>query len=196
MPGILSLTIIFFLIIDPLGTIPVYEAVVKDLSFQKRLRFTLIELAIAFIAMFTFIFLGQGLIYVLDISKTTAEISGGVLLFLISIKMIFSSEDNVTMWAKDRGYIVPVAIPLLAGPSLLAALTVYAKLGIPTSTIALAIFFAWTLSLIIYLFSHQIYVVIKDKGLLACQRLMGLLIGLVASQLFLEGVKDFLGKGS
>lgn len=192
MTSMTSLAIIFFLIIDPLGTIPIFHAILKEKTKKQRLLFTCIELIIALVAMLAFIFLGQLIVYVLDISKTTTEIAGGVVLFLIALKMIFSHEDNIEMWTKEKGYITPVAIPLLAGPSLLATLTVYSKLGTGITELISGILIAWGLTFLIYYFAEPIYNTIKDKGLLACQRLMGLLIALVASQLFIEGVRDFL----
>lgn len=195
MLDILSLSIIIFLIIDPLGTLPVFEAILKAVSKKERLKFTIIELVIALAAMLTFIFIGKLIIYILDISTVTAEISAGVVLFLIALKMIFSSEDNVSLWAQEKNYIFPVAIPLLAGPSLLAFLTVYSKFEVSLTNIISGIVIAWFFTLLIYLFSSSIHGFLKKKGLLACQRLMGLLIGLVASQLFLAGVRHFLGLG-
>jgi multiple antibiotic resistance protein len=196
MTSITSLAIIFFLIIDPLGTLPVFHEIVKKKSDQQRLMFTFIELLIALFAMISFIFVGKLIVYILDISKTTTEMAGGVMLFLIALKMIFSSKENVKEWSQEQSYVVPVAIPLLAGPSLLAALTVYAKLETTLFVLISAIFIAWALSLVVYLFGKNIYGLIGDKGLLACQRLMGLLIALVASELFLQGVQDFLGRGN
>jgi multiple antibiotic resistance protein len=196
MTSIISLSIIFFLIIDPLGTLPVFHEIVRKKTPRQRLIFTFIELGIALGAMISFIFLGKLIVYVLDISRTTTEMAGGVMLFLIALKMIFSSQKNVKEWTQQQSYVVPVAIPLLAGPSLLAALTVYSKLETTNLSLIISISIAWFLSLMVYLLGERIYDLIKDTGLLACQRLMGLLIALVASQLFLQGIQDFLGKGN
>lgn len=192
MEHILNYAFIFFLVIDPFGTLPIFWAILEKKTPKQRHLFTVIELIIALIAMFCFIFIGIVVTRILGISHTTTEVSGGVVLFLIAIKMIFSNEEKKSFWSQKTGYVVPVAIPLLAGPSLLGTITVYTQLDIDLKTIALSLLLAWIPTFILYFFSGPIYRVIKDKGLIAIQRLMGLLIALVASELFIQGVKDLI----
>lgn len=192
MEHILNYAFIFFLVIDPFGTLPIFRSILEKKTFKQRRLFTVLELLIALAVMLSFIFIGKIVTKILDISHVTTEISGGVVLFLIAIKMIFSHEEKKSFWSQNTGYIVPVAVPLLAGPSLLATVTVYTKLNIDLIVISFSLLLAWIPTFLLYFFSGPIYRVIKDKGLLAIQRLMGLLIALVASELFIQGVKDLI----
>ena len=121
-----SAAIMLFLIMDPLGNVPLFLATLKHLSSRRRRRIILRELLIAYGVMLLFLFFGQGMLDALQLKQESISIAGGIILFLIALKMIFPPEaekrEKDEEAAESEPFIVPLAIPLVAGPSLLAAL--------------------------------------------------------------------------
>jgi len=195
MDNIISIAFTLFLVIDALGTLPAYLSQVEGIETKKCLKIAIRESLFALILMFAFFYIGQLLLELLGFSRSTVELSGGILLFLIAIRLIFSIEEHSTRWKKGKPFIVPIATPLLAGPSFFAVITIFAESDIANYTIFSAVLIAWFASALIYLFGRPIFNLIGDKGLLACQRLMGLLIALVSVRMILEGIKELVRNG-
>ena len=124
----MSAAVLLFLIMDPLGNLPVFMSVLRHLE-PKRRRFVLLrELLIALLVMMLFLFAGDHLLSFLNVREETVSISGGIILFLIAIRMIFPKPGGVTgLKPGEEPFLVPLAIPLVAGPSVLAALLLLAK---------------------------------------------------------------------
>lgn len=195
MDNFLSIAFTLFLVIDALGTLPAYLAQISDLKPKQAIFVAIRELLIALALMVSFLYVGLFVLDLLGVSKTTVELSGGVVLFLIALRLIFSHEEYGNRWKKGRPFIVPIATPLLAGPSFFAAITIFGKSETSNDLVILATIVAWALSALIYLFGRPIYNLVKDRGLLACQRLMGLLISLISVQMILQGIKDLISSG-
>ena len=195
MDNFISIAFTLFLVIDALGTLPSYLAQVEGLDSKKRLKVTVRELIFALILMCAFFYLGQVFLKLLGVSKTTVELSGGVVIFLIALRLIFSHEEHSKRWKNGKPFIVPIATPFLAGPSFFAVITIFGQADVSNYLVFLALLIAWFASALIYLFGGPIYGLIRERGLLACQRLMGLLIALIAVQMFLEGIKDLMKSG-
>lgn len=108
--------------------------------------------------------------------------------------MIFPSQTQEPIDSIDREpFIVPLATPLVAGPAVLAAVMLYS--GSENSWVCIgAIIIAWVASTLILISSSYIKSLLKEKGLIACERLMGLILTLLAVQMFLEGMVRFLNK--
>lgn len=188
MGNFFGITITLFLVIDALGSIPTYLSLLKPYSVKQRRRIAMRELVIALGIMMLFHYVGQILLSLLDISPTAVQISGGLILFLIAIRLIFSNDEAPPKWGDQKPVVFPLATPIIAGPSVLSAIMIFAQ-DQPSDTLVLgAICVAWLLSSLIYIFARPIHNFLKDKGLLACQRLMGLIVAIIAVQLFLEGV--------
>lgn len=195
MENFISIAFTLFLVTDALGTLPTYLSQVEKLDTRKCLVVAARELIFALILMITFLFLGQLFLKLLGVSKTTVELSGGVVIFLIAIRLIFSQEKHSTRWKEGSPFIVPIATPLLAGPSFFAVVTIFGQAEVSNYIVLMALLVAWAGSAIIYLFGRPIFNLIGDRGLLACQRLMGLLIALIAVQMILEGIKSLMMSG-
>ncbi len=188
-------TIVFtlFFVMDALGAIPVYLNYVSPLPVKRQLWIGVRELLIALLVMIAFTYIGQWLLTLLGLSKTTVEVSGGIIIFLIAIRLIFPQEEDTNhITPGTEPFIVPIAIPLIAGPSLLAAIMIYSLEQQSNFRVISAVVVAWFASGIILLLSRPIHSLIKDKGLLACQRLMGLILALIAVQMFLHGFRGCL----
>lgn len=190
MSQFLSITITLFLVLDGLGNIPTYLSLIKPYNRAKQWKITIRELLLALAIMFLFHYVGQILLTLLSVSKTTVQISGGLILFLIAIRLIFSTDDDEEgpKWGTQEPFLFPIATPLIAGPSVLSIIMIFAQ-DEPSDLVVLgAIFVAWALTALLITFAKPIHRLLKDKGLMACQRLMGLIVAMVAVQLFLTGL--------
>ena len=189
-----SAVVTLFLIMDPLGNIPLFLSALRDVSPERRRRVLIREILFAYIVLLTFVFLGKYILQLLSLQQETISIAGGIVLFLIALRMIFPPERGVLAGAPEgEPFVVPLAIPLIAGPSTLAALLLLQQSD-PNSTLQLllALTIAWTLSAIILLSSTSLYRLLKERGLVAMERLMGMLLVMLAVQMFMNGVAKFL----
>jgi len=188
----LSATLLLLTIMDPLGNVPIFVAGLRPVPPEKRLRVIARELLIALLILIVFLFTGPWLLGLLHLKQEALFISGGIVLFLIALKMIFPPsrrEDEPT----EEPFIVPLATPMVAGPSVLATLLVL----VSTQPELLwrwftALMIAWVITAAILLCAPAISRVLKEKGSLAVERLMGMLLVMVAVQMFLNGIEHYL----
>ncbi|MGM0682017.1 MAG: MarC family protein, partial [Thermodesulfobacteriota bacterium] len=121
--ALISASILLFLVMDPFGNTPFFLAVLKDIPEEKRQRIILRELLIAFFILAVFIFIGPQLIMLLQVSEAALRISGGIILFLIAIKLIFGGLGEMMSGIPEgEPLIVPLAVPSIAGPSAVATI--------------------------------------------------------------------------
>ncbi len=192
----LSAALLLFLVMDPLGNIPLFMTTLKKVE-SKRQRFVVVrELLIALFVLVGFLFLGQYLLQLLHLSETALTTAGGIILMIIALKMIFPRADS-TLQEEVEGepFIVPLAIPYVAGPSAMAtALLLMSREPGRWPEWLLAVFIAWFASAIIIYFSSYFARFLGEKGLVAIERLMGMLLITVAVQMLLNGIGQFVGK--
>ena len=191
---IYSASIMLFLIMDPLGNLPIFASILRHIDPAKRRMVLIRELIFALIIMLLFLFAGESILTFLNLRSESVSIAGGIILFLISIKMIFPQPGGVAgLAAGEEPFIVPMAIPLMAGPSILAALILLAhtdssRMGDWT----LALIMAWGASAIILMFNSLFTRILGEKGLTAIERLMGMVLVMLSVQMFLDGVANYL----
>lgn len=194
MTKILSATILLILIMDPIGNLPIFMSVLKNLPSNRRRLVLIREMSIALLIMLLFLFTGEKILTILNLRTETVSISGGIILFLIAIKMIFPPHNNIdkNIVIKDEPFLVPLAIPLVAGPSLLATLMLLTH-QYPNQILYLSgsLFIAWGITLTILL-SYEFFLrVFSAKGVDALERLMGLILIMLSTQMFLDGVQSW-----
>ena len=192
---ILSAGLTLLLIMDPLGNIPVFLSVLKKVQNESRKRKILIrELAIALIVLLVFLFVGQYFLEWLNLRQEAVHIAGGIVLFLIALRMIFPTENGV-MGDLPEGepFIVPLAVPLLAGPSTLAMLILLAR-SQPDRIIdwLIAVLGAWGVTSLIMLSSGKLHKLLGMRGLIAVERLMGMVLVAISVQMLLDGITTYL----
>lgn len=194
--SLFSIAFSLFLLMDPLGNIPLFVSFLKGLD-PKRQRFVILrELLIALGVIIVFSFLGNALMDFLHVQHDTLQIAGGIILFLICLKMIFPTprDPNESIPHDTEPFIVPLAVPLVAGPSVLASVMIYSRQEADQWMMLGAIAVAWTASLVILLASSFLKKVLGWRGILALERLMGLVLTLIAVQMFLSGVSAFIAR--
>ncbi|QCI18972.1 YhgN family NAAT transporter [Buchnera aphidicola] len=192
MTEIISTTILLILIMDPLGNLPVFMTILKNLNAKRRRIVVIREMIIALIVMLLFLFLGEKILNILNLKTETVSISGGIILFLIAIKMIFPSEDNNGISSNEEPFLVPLAIPLVAGPSLLATLMLLSHQYLHhMSYLVGSLLIAWCFTIIVLLLSGFFLKLFGSKGVNALERLMGLILIMLATQMFLDGIRTW-----
>lgn len=182
---------------DPIGNIPLFLSVLKPLDPPRRRRVLVREIAIAYLVLLAFVFLGSYVLRLLHLDEGTISIAGGIVLFLIALRMIFPDRGASGAEAPEgEPFIVPLAIPLFVGPSTLAALLLLQRTSPgQTGPLLLAVTVAWALSGAILLSSTFFYRVLRARGLIAMERLMGMVLVMIAVQLFMNGLRTFLATG-
>lgn len=194
---LISVAILLFVVMDPLGNIPIFLAVLDKVAPDRRYKVLIRELLLALLLLLAFLYAGKYLLAFLGLSEAAIGVAGGIILFLIALKMIFPTpssprDDDDSLF--DEPFLVPLAVPLIAGPSSMAVLLLLAtaepgRLGVWT----LAVLLAWVVSAVILLLAPQLKRVLGQRGLIATERLMGMLLVAIAVQMFLEGVSRYLG---
>jgi multiple antibiotic resistance protein len=193
---VFSAVITLFLIMDPLGNIPLFLSALKVVSPERRRIVLLREIIIAYIVLLIFLFLGNYILQFLGLEQETISISGGIVLFLIAVRMIFPGDKPMASDSLEgEPFVVPLAVPLFAGPSVLAALLLMQRAApADTRSLFFATTIAWVLSGVILLSSTFFYRILRERGLIAVERLMGMLLVMLAVQMFMNGVKTFLAR--
>lgn len=191
----LSAGILLFLILDPLGNIPLFLGLLKHVRPQRRRYVLARELLIALGVLFAFLIGGQFILRLLQLKQESVSIAGGIVLFLIGIKMVFPPREGGIFGAVGEGepFIVPMAIPGVAGPSAMAALLLLTNAQ-PGRTVewGIALFIAWLATAAILMSSTYLFRWLGESVLTALERLMGMLLVALSVQMFLGGVAAYL----
>lgn len=188
-----SLTLILFLIIDPFGNVISYNNLMKEIPPSKRLWVGLREMGIALLVMLLFNAIGEILFDLLGFCESALRIASGLILFLVAIKILFPSlGDFRAHLPAGEPFIFPLAIPLIAGPAVLATIMLYAHLEPSQPLMLSAIVFAWLAASAILLSSDFLLRTLGVNGLAACDRLLGMILVILAIQRFADGVQLFL----
>jgi multiple antibiotic resistance protein len=185
--------ITLLLIMDPLGNIPPFISALKKVDAERRRKVLLREILIAYGVLLTFLFAGKYILRLLSLQQETISIAGGIVLFLIALRMVFPREEEGRDTLRGEPLIVPLAIPLIAGPSTLAMLLLLQQSS-PNSTLQLflALTLAWFVTAVILLSSTILFRLLKERGLIAIERLMGMVLVMLAVQMFINGVARFV----
>ncbi len=189
----LSAVILLLLVLDPLGSLPVFIPIMRDVPPERRTLVALREVAIAFGVLFAFMFLGEAFLRVMRLSERSLEVAGGVILLMVAIRMIFSHEGGVygTPEGKEP-FIFPLAVPLLAGPSAMATVLLLASRQ-PDRVMAWAgaLTCAMAVSGAVLLLCERIRRLLGDSVVSALEKLMGLVLTAIAVEMILAGLKQY-----
>jgi multiple antibiotic resistance protein len=189
---LVSAIVTLFLIMDPLGNVPLFLSVLRAVPPERR-RFVLArEIGLAYLVLLVFLFAGSPVTHYLHLQPETISIAGGIVLFLIALRMIFPGDGLIGEPIEGEPFLVPLAIPLLAGPSTLAALLLLEGTTSSTGALLAAVTIAWAISGAILLASTFFYRILRERGLIAMERLMGMVLVMVAVQMFIDGVNVLL----
>jgi MarC family membrane protein len=186
----ISTALLLFLILDPLGNIPVFLSLLKPLTPARRRIVLARELLIALAVLFGFLWGGKYVLELMHLRQESVSIAGGIVLFLIGLKMIFPSPEGMFGDTGDgEPFIVPMAIPLVAGPSGMASVMLLGsqdpgRMG----DWSLALLLAWLGTAVILFGATRLYKVLGQAFLVAVERLMGMLLVAISVQMLMDGI--------
>ncbi len=188
--SIWSSAVVLFFLMDPLGNVPIVLSVLKDIDPKRQRVIIARELVIALFILLVFLFLGKPLLNFLHLQQEAVTISGGIILLIIGLRMIFPTPDGIVGQQPDgEPFIVPLAIPLIAGPSVLAMLILMTQSGPNKMTDwLLSLLIAWGLSAVILLAAPHLLKLLRKRGLTALERLMGMILVMISIQMLLNGL--------
>jgi multiple antibiotic resistance protein len=184
-----------FFVMDPLGNMPVANVILANFDHRSRVKILAREMLFALVILLLFLFAGNAIMDFMALSESSLSLAGGVLLFVIALRMIFppQTEDGEAPAIIDP-YIVPLAMPMVAGPSTIAILLLLSR-SQPDHLAewSLALLAAWGGTAVIMIASPLLLRYLGDRGARALGRLMGMLLILLATQMLLNGVTEFVG---
>jgi len=185
-----SIALTLFLVLDPFGNIVPVNTIMQRVPEHKRLRVLLRENLIALGILLFFLFAGSFVLSLLAVREDALRISGGILLFIIAIGMVFPQKSVLHEPDTGEPFIVPISVPFIAGPSAIALLLTFSARFPQEPYIPLsALLLAWSGSLVVLALGGTFIKLLGKRGTHALERLMGLLLVLIAVQMFLDGVK-------
>ena len=191
---LLSAVVLLALVTDAFGNVPIVNAMLAGVAPERRRRVILRECAIAFGVLMAFMLGGHKFLEVMRLSDASLSIAGGVILFMIAIRMVFPHPDgHFGAQAAGEPFIVPLAIPFIAGPSALATVMLMAtrepaKLGIWAAAITVTM----ALVAVILLAGQQLQRWLGERVMQAIERLMGLILTAMAVEMLLGGIRAFV----
>jgi small neutral amino acid transporter SnatA (MarC family) len=192
---IFSAAVLLTLVIDPFGNVPLVVAAMRGVAPARRMPIVLRECLAAYAILLAFMFGGQGFLRWLHLSETALSIAGGVILFMIALRMVFPRPEGI--FGDPPGaepFLVPLAIPSIAGPSALATVMLMASRDpAKVGEWALALTLGMMATTAVLVGAHRLQAMLGERVVIAFERLMGLVLTALAVQMLLDGVKTFAG---
>ena len=182
--------IALFIIVDPIGNIPIFIGLTEKIDHAKKRRIFNMATLVGFILLLFFAFLGQEVLNIFGLSIYSFEIAGGILLLIISIRILVSGSMHESVDSPESLGAVPIAIPLLVGPGAITT-TIFNLQAYGTLTALIAVIFVVSITWVILRFIGGIYRVLGKTGSLVIARVMALLIAAIAIQYILTGLTHF-----
>ncbi len=191
-----SAVILLFLVMDPMGNIPFFLTSLKNVEPARQARVIGRELLVAYAVMVAFLFAGRPLLLALNLSEPALTIAGGVILFLIALRMVFPPPGrSYHEELEGEPFIVPLAIPYVAGPSVLATeLLLMSREPQQWASWLMALTLAWVATAVILILASRLRSFLSPRAMIAMERLMGMVLVAIAIQMFLNGVARYIAQ--
>jgi multiple antibiotic resistance protein len=193
---ILSTAILLLFILDPFGNVPLLLSILKNIDPEKHRKIIIREMLIGLFILVIFLFFGERFLSIFGLETQAITIAGGIIFFVIALKMIFPDPNGHSLFVSssdEEPLVVPIAIPMISGPASIATLMLLAK-SHPTeiNSILISVVIAWLVTSVILLSSPKLYKVLKRRGLTAMERLMGMLLLMMAVEMFIRGIRELI----
>jgi MarC family membrane protein len=191
---IFSAAVLLLLVIDPFGNVPIVIAALANVRSERRIRVVLRECAAAYVILLVFMLGGRTFLKWMQLSEVSLAIAGGIILFLIALRMVFHHPEGV--FGDPPGaepFVVPLAIPAIAGPSALATVMLMVSRD-PSHRLAwiVALTIAMAITTLVLLAAYRLQRALGERGMIAVERLMGLVLTAIAVQMLLDGVQAYV----
>lgn len=184
----ISIAFAIFFVLNATGQIPLFLAMLGRYDQKRQMKIITRELVVALVILLLFTFFGEWILQILGISQAVIAAAGGILLFLISLSMIFPKPQSAQEALQHEPMIIPLAIPVITGPGAITTVMSFAHQTDRPMMVAAAAFCAWLPSLIILLLGSYIKKLLGDRGLMAVERLGGMLVCLIGINMATSGV--------
>ena len=190
--SVLAAILLLVIIMDPIGNVPVFLSILKNIPMERRKIIIIRELIIAFLILIFFMFVGRFLLQLLQIEQSSLGIAGGIILFIIAIRMIFpGTKPMFSHDEESEPLVVPLAIPMIAGPSAIAAvILLMAQEPSRWTEWTIAVFVASLISGIILVSSEALGRKLGNRDLTAIERLIGIFLIMISVDFILDGIKQ------
>lgn len=193
MDSFISSVITLALVMDGFGNIPLFIAALKKVAPERRKAVLIRELGIALLIMVAFLFLGKWFLKAFGIHEYSLSIAGGIILFIISVKLVFGGEEEPKNDPKeDEPFVVPLAIPLVAGPAALSMVMITAAQQSNKFITLGAVIVASLINSVILMASFPISNLLGKRGLTAIERLTGMILILMSVDMVMGGISTFM----
>lgn len=191
--SIWSIALSLFLVANPIGNIPAFVTIVKDFPFDRQKTILFREAIFSFIIAVAFLYLGDAFLKTIKIQQFAVGLSGGTLLFLVSLGMIFppdpgSSKTNIS----NEPFIVPIATPLITGGGTLTTIMIYSAKEQNDLKITIACVIAWIAVTFVVVSSAYLNKLLGKRGLLALEQLMGMILSMISMDIIVKGATLFM----
>ena len=189
---VLAAILLLIIIMDPIGNVPVFLSILKNIPIERRRIIIIRELLIAFIILLFFMFVGRYVLQMLEIEQSSLGVTGGIILFIIAIRMIFPGTKPLFSHNETtEPLIVPLAVPMLAGPSAIAAVILFMAQE-PNRWVewTFVVFIACLISGVVLVSSETLGRKLGNRALIAIERLMGIILVMVSVDFILDGIKQ------
>jgi multiple antibiotic resistance protein len=187
----LSIALLLFIVLDPFGNLVTLNTLLRAAAPARRRRIIIRESVIALAILQLFVFAGSNILHALGLQAYTLGISGGIVLFMISLGMVFPGRRVIDDQAMEDPLVVPIAMPLIAGPGAISTVILLAQNN-PVRDVALSVGLAWFVTAAILTVSPFVFRLLGSRGAQALERLMGILLVMVSVQMVLNGLSAYM----
>ncbi len=187
----LSVALLLFIVLDPFGNLVTLNTLLRAHAPERRRRIIVRESLIALGILLVFVFAGGTILGALGLQPYTLGISGGIVLFMIALGMVFPARRVIDEESVEDPLVVPIAMPLIAGPGAISIVILLAQKN-PVWTVAGAVTLAWLATTVILGVSTFVFRLLGPRGALALERLMGILLVMLSVQMVLDGLGAYL----
>jgi len=185
-----QMVITLFFVANPLGSIPIFVALLKNFDIKRQQKILLREAIASFLLAVTFLFVGKGFMQTLHIETYSLQICGGTLILLVAINMIFPPQQATFEASKIEPFIVPIATPLLSGGGVLSTVMILAQNN-PTPKVFTSCIIAWLIMTPVIVFSTYMQKLLGKRGLEVLEQIMGMVLLFLALQIIINGATQF-----
>jgi multiple antibiotic resistance protein len=188
---VISIALLLFIVLDPFGNLVTLNTLLRRSDPARRRTIIMRESVIALAILMLFVFAGGRILHALGLQAYTLGISGGIVLFMIALGMVFPARRVIDDKGMEDPLVVPIAMPLIAGPGAISTVILVAQTN-PVQNVALAVGLAWLPTAIILSVSPSVFRFLGSRGTQALERLMGILLVMLSVQMVLDGVAGYL----
>jgi multiple antibiotic resistance protein len=188
---VISIALLLFIVLDPFGNLVTLNTLLRSATPARRRRIIIRESVIALAILQLFVFAGGAILRALGLQAYALGISGGIVLFMIALGMVFPARKVLDKEGLDDPLVVPIAMPLIAGPGAISVVILLAQTN-PVLNVAGAVVVAWLPTAVILTASTWLFTFLGPRGAVALERLMGILLVMVSVQMVLNGLSAYM----